>query len=286
MKKYLRGVALFFMFAISFQMNALAETSTTPTTDSVQQMLEKSKAQTTIDNSISTGTKLVDKTYAEQAKSDKEKSEAYLKSRDSSIFFRVFGLLLTIVGLSRLFYVMVEAVTDCNRKALFLSYFMAWLIGYFFSLVTELQRAVIEREAGVLIQFMWVVLAITFISQIISIICFDDPTHSGLINSRSSVAYHVEILPDGRHRTVQTVSETMVNVSDSQNGITRSRPMPGSELFNEFRSMAEAVAVEREQTTAQPEPEPGIRESENSDTNASNDQVNGNEGFIRKISLD
>lgn len=154
------------------------------------------------------------------------------------------------------------------------------------SLVTELQRAVIEREAGLLIQFMWVVLAITFISQIISIICFVGPTHSGLINSRSSVAYNVEILPNGRHRTVQTVSETMVNVSDSQNGISRSRPMPGSELFNEFRSMAEAVAVDREPTVAQAESEPDRRGPVTPEKNFISEQDNGNEGFIRKISLD
>ncbi|MEF1336124.1 hypothetical protein REH81_04935 [Vibrio rotiferianus] len=249
-------------------------------------LLEESKSQAKLDNSISTDTTLIDTTYAEQAKSDKEKSEAYLQSKDSSIFFRVFGLILTIVGLSRLFYVMVEAVTDYKRNALLISYFMAWLIGYFFSLVTELQRAVIEREAGLLIQFMWAVLAITFISQIISIILSDGPTHSGLINSRSSVAYHVEILPNGRHRTVQTVSATMVNVSDSQNGISRSRPMPGSELFNEFRSMAEAVAVDREPTVAQAESEPDRRGPVTPEKNFISEQDNGNEGFIRKISLD
>lgn len=278
MKQLLTTVMLGIVVLFSF--NTYANESPVPP------LLEESKSQAKLDNSISTGTTLIDTAYAEQAKSDKEKSEAYLKSKDSSIFFRVFGLILTIVGLSRLFYVMVEAVTDCNRKALLISYFMTWLIGYFFSLVTELQRALIEREAGLLIQFMWVVLAITFICQIISIICFNDPTHSGLINSRTSVAYHVEILPDGRHRTVQTVSETMVNVSDSQNGVTRSRPMPGSELFNEFRSMAEAVAVDREPTVSLPEVEPDRRGQVTPEKNIISDQDNGNESFVRKISLD
>ncbi|CAH1589957.1 conserved membrane hypothetical protein [Vibrio jasicida] len=252
----------------------------------VTPLLEETKSQTKLDKSFSPGTRLIGTEYAEQVKSDKEKSEAYLKSKDSSIFFRVFGLILTIVGLSRLFYVMVEAVTDCNRKALFLSYIMTWLIGYFFSVVTELQRAIIERDAGLLIQFMWVVLVVTLITQIVSVLLFEVQGHSRLINSRSSVSYHVEALPDGRHRTVQTVSETMVNVIDSQNRITRSSPMPGRELFNEFRSMAETVAVEREQTVAQPEGEPERRGPVTAEKNVVSEQDNGNKGFIRKISLD
>ncbi|KIF53140.1 hypothetical protein [Vibrio owensii] len=252
----------------------------------VTPLLEETKSQTKLDKSFSPGTRLIGTEYAEQEKSDKEKSEAYLKSKDSSIFFRVFGLILTIAGLSRLFYLMVEAVTDCNRKALFLSYCMTWLIGYFFSVATELQRAIIEREAGLFIQFMWVVLVITLISQIVSVLLFEDQGYSRLINSRSSVSYHVETLPDGRHRTVQTMSETMVNVIDSQNGITRSRPIPGTELFNEFRSMAETVVVDREPTVDQSEGEPDRQGTVTAEKNIISEKDNCNEGFIRKISLD
>ncbi|AIW22653.1 hypothetical protein F0267_00750 [Vibrio coralliilyticus] len=82
MKKYLWGVALFFMLAISFQMNALAETSTTLTTDSEQQI-----------NNDDTVADVVPQRLRGQKFNSSDDAAAYLQSDDSSTTIRVVGFI-------------------------------------------------------------------------------------------------------------------------------------------------------------------------------------------------
>lgn len=89
MKKYVRGVALFFMLAISFQMNALAETSTTPKTESVQQI-----------NGDDTAADVVAQRLHGQKFNSSDDATEYLQSDDSSTTIRVLGFIGIMIFIS------------------------------------------------------------------------------------------------------------------------------------------------------------------------------------------
>lgn len=89
MKKYLWGVALFFMVAISFQMNALAESSTTPTTDSEQQI-----------NSDDTAADIARQRLHGQKFNSSDDAAEYLQSDDSSTTIRVLGFIGIMIFIS------------------------------------------------------------------------------------------------------------------------------------------------------------------------------------------